>query len=268
MTTIAVVVVCLAEDDPSALLATLGFADEIHVLTDSDLVAAAVSGVGCMAHLIPRPECIEDIGQRLLEIATCDWTLLVDPDERVRADNHRLRLALASVSDRVAALRVRFTLSIFGGDLPTTFKGLTKTKLLRAGRCSWPEVVHSLPGPIDPADRTEPIDAAVITVASDLAQDLSRRFERHTRWARLEARDRDQAVDVERLLSALTRPLVEYLSERRGVDDGTAGLANALLHVAKEIQRALFEASRRGLKEMRSADRRRIDLLLSTLRQS
>jgi len=267
MITVAAVVVCLVEDDPAPVLATLGFADEIHVVTDSKSVANAVAAVGCAAHVIPRPACIEEVGQLLLKVAATDWTLFVDPDERVRADNGLLRDTLARSGHDVAALDVAFSLALFGEELTATFKGLRKTKLLRAGRCVWPAEIHSLPQPIDPAARIERIEAAALTIASDLGQDLPQRLVRHARWADVEARDRERPVDIDRLLGALTFPLIEYLADRGGFDDGIAGLANALLHVAKEIQRALFEASHGGFTHMRAADRRRVAKLLEIVRE-
>jgi hypothetical protein len=263
---VAVVVVCLAEDDPSALLSTLGFADEVHLVTDSSATAEAVSGPGRRMHVITRPSCIEEIGQLLLTVSASDWILLVDPDERVRVDGDRLYHMLGCSDSAIAAFEVEYTLSLFGVDLAETFRGLRKTKLLRSGRCVWPSEIHALPRPTNPADRIESLDGATICVASDLADDLLRRFTRHAQWASIEASDRAAPVDVDRLLASLAGPLTHYLGDRQGLEDGSAGLANALLHAAKEIQSALFEISQRGLLEMSPADRRRADSLLKAAR--
>jgi hypothetical protein len=268
MTTIAAVVVCLEEDDPSATLDTLRFADEIHVLTDRASAVDRLAARGCVAHVIPRPLYIENVGRQLLAIGSSEWILLVDPDERVSVDEPGLRRALASARQDVAALDIRFTVSLFGGDLATTFVDLTKTKLLRAGRCSWSDEIHALPHPTDAHDRIESLDAGIITVASELAEDLSQRLARHAYWASVEARDRERPVDVDRFLDAMVDPLAEYLDDRRGVEDGITGLANALLHVAKEIQRSLFEASQLGLEEMSAADRHRVESLVAAMRDA
>lgn len=266
MTTIAAIVVCLVEDDPSPLLATLGFVDEIHLVTDSATVARVAGAAGCTAHVISRPTCVEEVGQLLLNLADSDWALLVDPDERVQADESQLRYQLGLADPSVAAFDVGYTLSLFGADLAATFRELRKTKLVRTGRCSWPFQIHTLPRPMDPDHRIGLLDSATITIASDLADDLPRRFARHALWASIEARHRNAPVDVTRLLRALSDPLTEYLGARSGVEDGIAGLANALLHVSKEIQRALFEARQKGLVEMGTVDRRRVDSLLKAMR--
>lgn len=265
MTTIAAVTVCLADDDPSPLLATLGFVDQVHVVTES-AAAHAMGIAGCTTHVMARPTCIEEVGQLLLDLADTDWILLVDPDERVHADVSQLRGALGSAEPSVAAFEVRYTLSLFGAGLATTFRGLHKTKLLRTGRCSWPFQIHAVPQPADSDHRVDVLDGATLTISSDLADDLTRRFARHALWAGIEARNQEAPVDASRLLRALSEPLVEYLSDRGGAEDGSAGLANALLHVAKEIQRVLFEAGQSGLVEMDPANRRRVDSLIKAVR--
>ncbi len=265
MTTIAAIVVCLAEDDPSPLLATLGFVDEVHVVTES-AAAHAVGIAGCTTHVIARPSCIEEIGHLLLDLADSDWTLLIDPDERVHTDVSQLRYALGRADPSVAAFDVGYTLSLFGANLAATFRGLHKTKLVRTGRCSWPFEIHALPRPTDSDHRIELLDGATITISSDLADDLPRRLARHALWAGIESRSQEAPVDVNRLLRALSNPLIEYLGDRGGAQDGSAGLANALLHVAKDIQRALFEAGQSGLVEMGPADRRRVDSVIKAVR--
>jgi hypothetical protein len=265
LTTIAAIVVCLAEDDPLPLLSTLGFADEVHLITES-ADANSVWDKRCNAHVRARPTCIEEIGSLLLTLSDSDWILLVDPDERVHANDSGLRDALDRAAPDVAAFDVAYTLSIFGSALDATFQGLRKTKLVRAGRCSWPFELHALPRPTDPDGRIEILDRTVISIASDLADDLPTRLARHAHWARIEARDRGSPVGVDALLRTLTDPLIEYLGARGGADDGIAGLANALLHVAKEIQRALFETSHCGLGEMNQTDHRRLISLLDAVR--
>jgi hypothetical protein len=266
VTTIAAIVVCLVEDDPSPLLTTLHFVDEIHLVTDSATVAQIARATGCTAHVISRPTCVEEVGQLLVNLADSDWTLFVDPDERVRADEGRLRYQLGLADPSVAAFDVEYTLSLFGAGLAATFRELRKTKLVRTGCCAWPFQIHTLPRPMNPDHRIGLLDGATLTIASDLADDLPRRFARHALWAGIEARNRNAPVDVSRLLRALSDPLIEYLGDRGGVEDGSAGLANALLHVAKEIQRALFEARHESLVEMGSVDRRRVDSLLKAMR--
>jgi hypothetical protein len=267
MISIAAVMVCLAEDDAAEALATLAFADEIHIFVEVPAMARCVDGEGRHVHVIDRPACIEAIGDRLIEASKADWTLLLDPDERVRADGRLLREALGEAAVDVAAYDVVYELHLFGAELATTFGGLRKTKLVRSGRCRWPSDIHALPRPIYPLDRVAPLDATAIAVVSELADDLPRRLQRHSRWAEIEANSRDgRAVDVDRLLEAFEVPLVEYLEHRNGAADDTGGVANALLHVAKEIQRVMFEASKHGLVPMDRGDHRRIEQLLDAAR--
>lgn len=259
--------VCLAEDDAEESLGTLDFVDETHIFVESPAVAGAVAGTGRQVHLVDRPPCIEAIGDRLIMASNADWTLLVDPDERVRADDRLLRVMLEETGAEVAACDVPYELQLFGATLATTFSGLRKTKLVRSGRCRWPSHIHAVPRPIDPLDRVVLLDARAIVVESDLADNLPRRLQRHARWAEIEASDSvGRSVSVDRLLNALEMPLVEYLDHRAGADDNTAGVANALLHVAKEIQKALFEASKHGLVPMDRNDFRRVEQLLESMR--
>jgi hypothetical protein len=267
MNSIAAVMVSLAEDDAAPALAALDFVDEVHVFVESEAVARSVAGRGRHVHVIDRPASIEVVGERLIGASTAEWTLLVDPDELIETDGHRLRDVLADLEDGVAACDVAYELRLLGASLSTTFAGLRKTKLVRSGRCRWPSRIHALPQPIDPLDQVVPLDPSVITVASDLGADVPRRLHRHARWAAIEAEGaRARPVDVDRLLDALQSPLDEYLGQRNGAADGTGGVANALLHVAKEIQKAVFEASIHGFAPIQPGDHRRIAQLLDSLK--
>jgi hypothetical protein len=265
MSTLAVVIFCVAEEDPGPALRSADFADEVHVVSDSVDVVRGVEQLGGVGHLTPRPSCIEEIGGLLLELSRCAWMLLLDPDERVHADEGLLRRRLADAEPSVAAFDVNYTLSLFGADLTLTYDGLRKTKLLRTGRCHWPNVVHALPTPAAAGDRVEWLNPDALSVASDLGEDLRRRLERHAQWAHLESKEASAPVGVDRLLDALSGPMLEYVRDRHCLDDGTNGLAVAMLHVAKEIYRALFEASRLGFRDPTESDRERLRRLLSSL---
>ena len=171
--------------------------------------------------------------------------LLMDPDERLYADEDRLRSRL-DVGAPVAAFDVVYRLSVLDVPLPNTYANLRKSKLVRPERCSWGTALHSLPFPTEPHWTIEPIEPDILCITSDLAHDLTRRLDHHVRWARLESAGISEPVGLGRLLDAIAAPLDEYTEGRNCLADGTAGLAVGMLHVVKEINRALFEASNAG----------------------
>src|SRR5207237_338789 len=131
---------------------------------------------------------------------------------------------------------------IRGAPLRHSFAGLRQLKLFRRGRVRYPGGIHEPPVAID--GRFEYLDEAAPGIQHHFVSDLRSRFERHLRWAYIEAQeavDRGVApVTGGPLLTESFKELAHYAVAQRGLNDGTVGAINALMHAWKTVAALCF----------------------------
>lgn len=156
----------MAAGDPELLercLKALGWVDEINVLLDANHGEACAAVAEAHAHRTHRQAYLGDVAQRRRSIAmaTCEWVLVLDPDEIVTAElAAAMRDALAAAPASLAGFELdRVTWHLGRWILHGDFHPDWKLRLFRRGRA---RVVG-----LDPHGRIE-VDGAVSRLAGRL----------------------------------------------------------------------------------------------------
>ena len=250
-------VVFMVKDEADRLgpsLASAGWADEVLVVdtgsTDGTIELARAAGA--------RVESIPGEGyvasrNRALALATHDWVLVLDADERVSGDLARALQEAVETPGKAAAFRMP-RLSHVGGQ-PIRHGTWWPDRKVRLGLRS-----RGLRAGGGRVHETIEIDGEVRDLPYPLLhfpyRDVSDAVRKAAIYARSSALDRFDRGHRGSILYLLLRPPVEFLRSwvlKRGFLDGRAGLGVALLHAGGYLLRAAFlleetekEKARRG----------------------
>jgi len=119
-------------------LKAVGWVDEINVLLDANHGDACVAVAEAHAHRIERQAYLGDVAQRRrsIEMATCEWVLVLDPDEIVTPElGAAMRRAVAEAPARLAGFELdRVTWHLGRWILHGDFHPDWKLRLFRRGR--------------------------------------------------------------------------------------------------------------------------------------
>ena len=132
--TISAILICKNEQDNIAeCLGTLGFCDEIIVVDSgsSDATVDIAEGLGAKVHVATDWQGFGVQKQRALDLATGDWVLSVDADERI-PDQLRQEIESAVRDSRLSGFLIN-RLSWFLGQ-PMRHGGWYPDRILRLGR--------------------------------------------------------------------------------------------------------------------------------------
>ena len=241
----AVSVVFMVKDEVDRLgpsLASVGWADEVLVAdtgsTDGPPELARVAGA--RVESIPWEGYVAS-RNRALALATHDWVLVLDADERVSPLlAEEIRRAVES-ADEVAAFRMP-RLSHVGAQ-PIRHGVWSPDRKLRLGlrsrglRAAGGRVHEWIEVDGEARDLSQPI-------LHFPYRDVADAVRKNTLYARLSALDRfDRGQRGESVLPVLCRPPLEFLRSwvlKRGFLDGRAGVGVALLHAWYYLLRAVF----------------------------
>jgi glycosyltransferase involved in cell wall biosynthesis len=229
MPTLSVVVITLNEEDNiAACLNSVSWADELVVL-DSGSTDATVSIAqqhGARVHTRAFTD-YADQKNAALDLATCDWVLSLDADERVPADlAGEIRQAIASTAATAGFLLPRRDLLLGRWIHHGLWWPQYKLRLIRRQQGRWVGAVHELLTADGPVRR---LHFPMLHYASDSVADILRTTNRYTS---MEAAAWHAAGVHPSLCKMLLYPPALFFYSyfiRLGLLDGMAGLVLALL---------------------------------------
>ncbi len=253
----AVSVVFMVKDEVDRLgpsLASVGWAEEVLVADtgSTDGTVELARAAGARVEAIPWEGYVAS-RNRALALATHDWVLVLDADERVSPIlAEEVRRAVES-EDEVAAFRMP-RLSHIGAQ-PIRHGVWSPDRKLRLGLRS--RGLRAGGGRVH--ERIE-VDGPVKDLSSPILhfpyRDVADAVRKNTVYARLSALDRFDRGARGHILPVFFRPPLEFLRSwvlKRGFLDGRAGVGVALLHAWYYLLRAAFlveeserEKERRG----------------------
>jgi glycosyltransferase involved in cell wall biosynthesis len=229
MGTLSVVVITLNEErNIAACLETVSWADEMIVLDSgsSDSTVSLASQYG--ARVATRP--FTNYAQQknaVLDMATCDWVLSLDADERLSAQlAAEIRQAIASPGDAVGFLLPRLDLMLGRWIHHGLWWPQHKLRLVRRGQGEWLGNVHEV---LQVKGLVRRLHAPLLHYANDSISDIVRKMNRYTS---MEAEAWHAAGIRPSLWKMLLYPpalFVYCFIVRFGWLDGMAGLTLALL---------------------------------------
>lgn len=235
----AVVITC---DDAEVLQPCLdsvaGWVDEIVVLDmhSTDESRAIAERHGARVELHPRLAYCEPARNAAIALATSDWVLVLDPDERITAP-------LASVLQRIAAEGEFDVVDIpriqvaFGR--PLTAPGArdgSHPRFFRRGATTWPTTIHDLPSCT--GLRRTGVDAEGAVMLHDTWRSPHQVLAKLARYVPEDARrrrERGERFSFGGMVAATAQELRYRLVIGRAYEDGVAGFVNASLFAVERF---------------------------------
>jgi hypothetical protein len=243
MQTLGVTILAAPAEPLSTCLANLKQVDQILVFSwDPDQIAIAHAN-GAQTILITAVSNIELIRDQMQSSLATDWVLALDPDENVEPGAiESFRAKIATAPDTVVGFWVPYRMLLLGTELKHSFSNLRQMRLFRRNGVSYKKIIHESPLPVN--GYFEYIEMSEPGIMHNFVVDLQSRFERHLQWAKLEAIEEHQRgtglADPMDLVMAGMREFYRFAIEQQGLEDGYAGLVNALMHGWKKIAMLCF----------------------------
>jgi hypothetical protein len=242
MSTLGVTILAAPAEPLDTCLASIKQVDQILVYSWDPKQIEVAHAHGAQTALISTVshELIRDEMQASL---ATDWVLLLDPDEIPEIGAiESFRAKIASAPEAVVGFWIPYRTFFLGTELTKSFANLRQLRLFRRNRVSYRKLIHESPSPL--SGYFEHVDMAEPGIAHNFVFDLQRRFERHLQWAKIEALEQyqqgAQLTDPADVLRAGLREFCKYAVEQQGLEDGCAGLINALMHGWKQIAMLCF----------------------------
>ena len=242
----AVSVVFMVKDEADRLgpsLASAGWADEVLVVDtgSTDGTQALARAAGARVESIPWEGYVVT-RNRALALATHDWVLVLDADERVSPGlAEEVQRAVESSSGAVAFRMPRLS---HVGSKPVRHGVWSPDRKLRLGLRS--RGLRAAGGRVHERIETDgPVRELSSPILHFPYRDVTDAARKMALYARLSALDRLDRGARGGLLAVFFRPPVEFLKSwllKRGFLDGRAGVAVALLHAWYYLLRAAFLA--------------------------
>ncbi len=178
----------------------------------------------------PRVQVVEMARDFAISKATCDWILVLDPDEQV-SDRLRDTLRALAVDDgSVNGYYLPRLTYIFGKLVSHSGWGSDKQlRFFRRGKCRWPQVVHSVPVIDGEVGSIEDEDTVLI---HDNYRSVNQFIEKMNRYTDQEARRLQDGGRSFHWLKLFYQPGKEFYSryvKLKGYKDGIVGLILALM---------------------------------------
>ncbi|HEX9991686.1 MAG TPA: glycosyltransferase [Acidimicrobiales bacterium] len=229
---ISACIVCRDEADKlERCLATTGWVDEVVVL---DLESGDGSGEvaarhGAAVHRRPPVPIVELVRNEVAALASSDWILVLDPDERLAPGlEAALREAAADDGcDAVVIPRTNFDL----GHPPShpSQRYEPQLRMYRRSRVAWPTVPNALPSVPEERVRRLP-DRDDLVILHDRSRNIVEVLDRSIRYAPAQAQsmlDRGEVFSAKAMAAALWRETDAKLLGPRAWRDGLPGLLRA-----------------------------------------
>jgi glycosyltransferase involved in cell wall biosynthesis len=235
--TISVCIVCRNEADRlTPALESVKWADEILVMdlnsTDNSAELAAANGAQVVKRE-PYP-IVEPLRNELAALASSDWILALDPDERITpglAEELR-RAAQQEHLDAVAMPRTNYDLG-FAPSAPI-HRFEMQLRMYRPARVTWPNIPNALPKvPEDRIYRVAADDRLVMI--HDRSRNVHEILDRMIRYTPMQGQsmlDQGKVFSARAMSKAMTRHVRKQILLAKPWEDGVPGLFRAGLLIA------------------------------------
>lgn len=226
---ISVCVVCRNEADRlGPCLESVSWADEVIVMDLSSTDGSAELAESFGARVVRRDPVpiVEWVRNEIAGLATGDWILALDPDERVTPGLAGELRRLASRQDLDALVIPRMNVDL--GYPPTNpmERYEPQLRMYRKSAVRWPEVPNALPFvPEERRYRLPPDDELVLV--HDRSRNIPEVLERSVRYAPLQAQsmiDRGQVFTARAMFTSLGSRLWRQLVAGKAWRDGVPGI--------------------------------------------
>ena len=242
--------------------------DEIAVFTWDVEQTETANRFGAKVVAVDPASYVEPLRQEMQNTVSSEWVLILDPDEVVEEngiDFFRKMIHLGSCD--IVGYWIPYRMMFFGSELSNSFPNIKQMRLFRRDRVSYSSSIHNIPSPIDGVYGY--FDDADPGIEHRFVRDFQQRFERHLKWAKIEAEELYRSGKfINDPISILESGIEEfqiYTVERKGLRDGCNGLVNALMHSWKRIAMMCFLWELHGsnnlpIKDASSLEQKVIDL--------
>lgn len=243
MPTLGVIILAAPMEPLATCLTNIQQVDQILVYSwDLEQIEVA-RAYGAQTALISPVSHIELVRDEMQASLATDWVLALDPDESPEPGAiESFRAKIVSASETEVGFWVPYRTLFLGTELERSFANTRQMRLFRRNRVLYRKAIHEAPSPMNGSFQY--IDMAEPGITHNFVVDLQQRFERHLQWAKIEALEQYQQgatlADPADLLRVGLREFRHYAIEQQGLDDGCAGLINALMHCWKKIAMLSF----------------------------
>lgn len=206
-----------------------------------------------------KPEYVELIRQESMKFASCNWILLLDPDEYLSPDLVRY---IQNLKDELVTEHTHFKIPrqnyIFGQWVShSRWWPDYQVRLFRKDSINWPKELHAQPtlngkGYIIPAFENEKLEMNAQTIVHHNYVSVVQYIEKSLRYAKVEAQGLVASNKELTLIDAMRKATSEFISRffaEKGYKDGMHGFALALLQMFYYIIVYLFVWEIRGYPE-------------------
>ena len=233
MSGVSVVIITYNEGDYiEDCLKSVAWADEIVVV---DMGSTDDTIEKCRRYadrIIPHPW--HPVSEPVLEFgmsqATCDWILMLDPDERVNDDLAATLRAIASDPASADGYALPFVTMMFGKEIRHSGWGNEEhTRFFRNGKCTWPPEVHS---PAVIHGMVAKLSKSDGWVTHDNYRSINQFIEKLNRYTDMEAKRLYEKGRPFHWLKLFYQPSKEFFNryiKLRGYKDGLIGLFLAVM---------------------------------------
>lgn len=271
---ISVCIVCRNEADKlGACLQSVQWADEILVMDLSSTDASAAVAEQHGAHVVIREPfpIVEPLRNEIASLASYDWILALDPDERVTPGLARelQRLAHSEAYDAIVMPRMNVDLGYQPSNPVHRYE--SQIRMYRRGQVTWPTIPNERPAV--PAQRLYHLPAQdEFVLIHERNRTIPEAVERIMRYAPAEAQskiDQGEVFSAAKMLKTLLSKSFVQFYVGKPWHDGVPGLLRAGILVAYHfyVWAAFWQLS--GGKRTAADDRlvQRIGLLIEILVQ-
>jgi glycosyltransferase involved in cell wall biosynthesis len=234
---ISVCVVCRNEADRlGACLESVSWADEIIVMdlssTDASAALSGQYGATVVRHA-PVPV-VELVRNEVAALASSDWILALDPDERVSAGLAQQLRVVTERSDIDAVVIPRMNFDLGYPPSNPLHRYEPQLRMYRRSKVKWPVIPNALP--LVPADRVYHLPQRDdLVLIHNRSRNIPEVLERVIRYAPAQAQsmiDQGQIFTAREMLLTLGEKLYRQFFVGRALKDGMPGVLRASILVA------------------------------------
>jgi glycosyltransferase involved in cell wall biosynthesis len=233
---ISVCIVCRNEADKlEPALDSVRWADEVLVLDLSSTDGSAELAARHGARVIVREPApiVEQVRNEVARLATHDWILALDPDERVTPGLAEELKRIARRIDIDAVVLPRTNRDFGFAPTAEVHRFEPQLRMYRRDRVRWPEVPNALPRVAE--SRLYRVDARdELVLVHERSRNIVEVLERSMRYAPLQARsmiDRGMTFSARAMARELGRQFIRHFLKGRALRDGVPGLFRAAVLV-------------------------------------
>lgn len=234
---ISVCIVCRDEADKiGPCLDSVAWADEVVVLDlesgDGSAALAEAHGARVVSR-VPVP-IVERVRNEVAALASHDWILVLDPDERIAPGLPAVLRVAAARADAYAVVIPRTNVDFGYPPSSPLQRYEPQLRMYRRSHVSWPTVPNALPE-VPEAHVVRVPDRDDLVIVHERSRSIPEVLDRVVRYAPLQAQsmiDRGEAFTARRMIGALGEGVYRHLILGRAWRDGVPGLVRAGVLVA------------------------------------